>query len=163
MFNRVPARPVGLMAVVVLVAAACSSTGSTAPSSAPATQAAASSAAASPSAGETLEVTVATDAKLGMYLAGKDGKTLYLFKNDTANTSNCSGQCATNWPPLTLGQGAQVKGAAGVTGTFSTFARGDGAMQVAYNTLPLYYYAADQTAGDVKGEGVANLWTVAKP
>jgi predicted lipoprotein with Yx(FWY)xxD motif len=56
-----------------------------------------------------------------------------------------------------------VTGAAGVTGTFSTFARADGTMQIAYNAAPLYYFAADQKAGDLKGEGVANLWTVAKP
>lgn len=162
MLDRTRAGRVGTGLVLAsLIAAACSSGSSTA-SSPPATQAAASSAPAS-AAGETYEVTVATGANLGTYLAGEDGKTLYVFKNDTANTSNCSGQCASNWPPFTLDTGEQVKGAAGVTGTLSTFARADGAMQIAYNGAPLYYYAADQKAGDVKGEGVAGLWTVAKP
>jgi predicted lipoprotein with Yx(FWY)xxD motif len=162
MFDRTRASRIGAgVALAVLIAGACSG-GTSSASSPPATQAAESTAPAS-AAGASVEVTVATDAKLGMYLAGKDGKTLYVFKNDTANTSNCSGQCASNWPPLTLAGGAQVKGAAGVTGPLSTFARADGTMQVAYNAAPLYYYAPDQKAGDVKGEGVAGVWSVAKP
>ena len=84
----------GLVATGLLLAA-CSTAATpsptpAAPSAAPPspTESAAPSAAASPSAaaGETYEVTVATDAKLGKYLAGEDGKTLYTFKKDTANT-----------------------------------------------------------------------------
>jgi predicted lipoprotein with Yx(FWY)xxD motif len=139
-------------------AAPPSSTQSTAPS-------AASALAASPSAAasETYEVTVATDAKLGKYLAGEDGKTLYVFKKDTANTSNCSGGCAQTWPPFVLEAGEQVEAAAGVTGTLTTFARADGPKQVAYNGTPLYYFASDAKAGDVMGQGIGNVWFAAKP
>jgi predicted lipoprotein with Yx(FWY)xxD motif len=121
--------------------------------------------AASPSAatGETYEVTVATDAKIGTFLAGEDGKTLYTFKNDTANTSKCTAGCAQAWPPFTLDDGEKVKAGAGVTGKLATFARADGTMQVAYNGAPLYYFASDTKAGDIMGQGISNVWFAAKP
>jgi predicted lipoprotein with Yx(FWY)xxD motif len=156
MLQRISAGPTRFLALAVLAVtiAACSSpAGSSPTAAAPATSA--------PAAG--LQVTVATDTKLGMFLAGEGGKTLYIFRRDTANASNCAGDCATTWPPLTVDAGEQVNGAAGITGTFSTFARADGKTQVAYNTAPLYYYAPDTAAGDVKGEGVGGVWFVAKP
>jgi predicted lipoprotein with Yx(FWY)xxD motif len=153
----------GPLALVIAVLAACSPGGGSVATSPPAAATAAPATASASPAGATQEITVATDAKVGPYLAGKDGKTLYIFKNDTANVSNCSGDCAVAWPPLVVAQGEQVKGAAGVTGAFSTFARADGSMQVAYNTAPLYYYTPDTAAGDVKGEGVGGVWFVAKP
>ena len=51
----------------------------------------------------------------------------------------------------------------GVPGTLSTFARPDGSMQVAYNGIPLYYFAKDTKAGDVTGQGVGGKWFVASP
>jgi predicted lipoprotein with Yx(FWY)xxD motif len=108
-------------------------------------------------------VTVATDAKVGKYLAGEDGKTLYVFKKDTANTSNCTAGCAQTWPPFTLDDGEKVKAGAGVTGKLTTFARSDGKMQVAYNGAPLYYFASDAKAGDIMGQGIGNVWFAAKP
>ncbi|TMD33218.1 MAG: hypothetical protein E6I94_00055 [Chloroflexi bacterium] len=158
---------------LVLIVAACSTGATAAPSAAPpsvAASASPSTAAASPSAaspsaatGQTYEVTVATDAKIGKYLAAEDGKTLYAFKKDTAGTSNCNGSCAQSWPPFTLDTGEQVKGAAGVGGTFATIARSDGSMQVTYNGAPLYYFASDSKAGDVNGQGVGNVWFAATP
>jgi len=108
-------------------------------------------------------VTVATDAKIGKFLAGEDGKTLYVFKNDAANTSKCTAGCAQAWPPFTLDDGEQVKAGPGVSGTLTTFARSDGKMQVAYNGAPLYYFASDAKAGDTMGQGINNVWFAAKP
>ena len=51
---------------------------------------------------------------LGNVLVDAQGRTLYLFLKDTGKTSECSGECATNWPPLevsgtpTAGQGADA-------------------------------------------------------
>jgi len=169
--NRI-GRLVGGLAAAALLVSACSTAATpsptaAAPSAAPPspTESAAPSAAASASAaaGETYEVTVATDAKIGKFLAGEDGKTLYVFKKDTANTSNCTGGCAQAWPPFALDDGEQVKAGAGITGTLTTFARADGKMQVAYNGAPLYYYATDAKAGDVMGQGVGGFWFAAKP
>jgi predicted lipoprotein with Yx(FWY)xxD motif len=161
----------GSLAAAGLLLAACSTAATPSPTVAapsaapPSATASAAPSAASPStaAGETYEVTVATDAKLGKFLAGEDGKTLYTFKKDAANVSNCSGGCAQAWPPFTLDAGEQVKAGAGITGALTTFSRSDGTMQVAYKGAPLYYYATDTKAGDVMGQGVGGFWFVATP
>ena len=101
------------------------------------------------------------DATLGAYLTGQGGMTLYIFSNDTADTSNCSGQCATTWPPLTAASGATIAGPSGAMGTFTIISRSDGSMQVAYNHQPLNYFSGDSVAGDTKGQGVGGKWVVA--
>lgn len=99
---------------------------------------------------------------LGTVLTGTNGKTLYVFDNDTAGKSACNGGCATTWPPLTLASGNPVA-PAGVGGTFATITRDDGSHQVTYNDHPLYYFSADAQPGDTKGEGVGGVWHAAKP
>jgi hypothetical protein len=37
---------------------------------------------------------------LGRVVADGNGRTLYLFENDTTTRSACSGTCAVYWPPL---------------------------------------------------------------
>ena len=80
---------------LLLVVAACSSSGASA--SAPAAQpsAAASAAGSAAAGGEEYVIAAATDAKLGGFLTGEDGKTLYIFTPDSANTSTCVDACAT--------------------------------------------------------------------
>jgi predicted lipoprotein with Yx(FWY)xxD motif len=182
----------GLVGAIVLVAA-CSSAGgaSTAPSSAPSTApsvaasaepstsaaaggkggygggdygtASASPAASTASGGETYTIAVASSS-LGKFLTGEDGKTLYTFKADAANTSNCGpGACADNWPALFVDSSDTLKAGAGVTGKLTTFTRSDGKMQAAYNGAPLYYFIGDSKAGDTNGQGIANKWYVAAP
>jgi predicted lipoprotein with Yx(FWY)xxD motif len=153
--------------ILALLAAACSAsttggspaTSAQAPTSAPS---AAASPAGSGAAGEVYEVKVASGT-LGSYLTGEDGKTLYVFTADSANTSTCSDQCATNWPPFTIDADESVKAGDGVTGTLTTFARADGEMQVAINGMPLYYFAKDTKAGDTAGQGINGKWFVANP
>jgi predicted lipoprotein with Yx(FWY)xxD motif len=104
---------------------------------------------------------VTTDATLGAYLTGAGGMTLYIFKNDTPDTSTCTGTCATNWPALTAPAGSTITPPTGATGTFSLITRPDGTMQVAYDHQPLYYYAGDSKAGDTTGQGLLGKWFVA--
>ena len=52
---------------------------------------------------------------------------------------------------------------AGVTGNLSVIERPDGTYQLAYNGKPLYLWARDTKPGDVNGDGVGGVWTVAKP
>ena len=52
---------------------------------------------------------------------------------------------------------------AGANGTLATITRDDGTMQVTYNGMPLYGFAADKAPGDTKGDGVGGVWSVAKP
>jgi predicted lipoprotein with Yx(FWY)xxD motif len=118
-----------------------------------------------PPAGGGGGLTVATgnSAALGAVLTGTDGKTLYVLTKDPANASSCTGACATTWPPLTASGGAGVTPGSGVSGTFSTFARADGSMQVAINGKPLYYFSGDSKAGDTNGQGQGGVWFAATP
>jgi predicted lipoprotein with Yx(FWY)xxD motif len=126
------------------------------------TAAAASANPAAPAPGP-VQLTARNDPKLGSYLAGANGMTLYDFQPDRPNQSNCSGQCATYWPPLTVASADQVTAAAGVPGTIGTFKRADGSLQVSWNGIPLYYFAKDAKAGDVSGQGVQDAWWVISP
>ncbi|CAN5132218.1 lipoprotein [soil metagenome] len=110
-------------------------------------------------AAATVEV---ADTSLGSVLADADGRTLYVFDNDTDGESSCYDDCATNWPPLvTQGDPAAGEGADG--GLLGTTERTDGTTQVTYGGLPLYYFAADQAAGDVNGQAVGEVWWVVSP
>ena len=170
---------------LMIVLAACSSAASTpsptaAPPSAP-PSAAAPSAAASPSAeaseaaspgaseaAESYEVKVASGSVGGAtvsFLTGEDGKTLYEFSKDVANSgkSACGpGVCLDNWPPFTVDDASQLKADSGVSGKLDVITRDDGSKQVTYNGLPLYYFAGDTGAGTTNGAAIAN-WGVAKP
>ena len=115
----------------------------------------------SAAAGDVYEVAVATDAKLGAYLTGEDGMTLYVLTKDAGGKSACSGDCATNWPPFVLEGAETVKAGAGATGTLATITRDDGATQVTYEGHPLYYFGGDKAAGDTTGQGVKGVWFVA--
>jgi predicted lipoprotein with Yx(FWY)xxD motif len=101
---------------------------------------------------------------LGKILDDGQGHTLYLFQADTGTKSNCSGACATNWPPLTSTNPTVGKGAnASMVGTSK---RSDGTTQVTYNGHPLYTFAGDSSAGDTSGQGVnafGGLWYVVSP
>jgi predicted lipoprotein with Yx(FWY)xxD motif len=164
----------GLFLVLALTAliAACSGGGATASpapasaappasvapeSMAPASEAPASEAPAA--GGETVAV---AESALGQILVDAEGRTLYLFENDTAGESVCYDDCATNWPPL-LAEGEITVGAGLDAAQFSTVARTDGTNQVKIGDWPLYYFAADQAAGDTTGQGVGDVWWVVSP
>ena len=165
---------------LTLVIAACSSSGggATTPSAAPASQPAASeapsesAAAESPSESAAAESPSASaaaggptvnlgDTSLGSVLVDGDGKTLYIFTPDAASAgkSVCNGDCAAAWPPL-LGDAAPTLGTGLEADDFTTITRDDGTTQIAFYGMPLYYFAADAAAGDVKGQGLNDKWYV---
>ena len=92
-------------------------------------------------------------------LVGPNGMTLYTFDRDVAGSgkSTCNGPCATNWPPLMAADTAKPMGA------YTIVMRDDGKRQWAYKGWPLYYWAKDTKAGDKTGDGVNNVWKVARP
>jgi predicted lipoprotein with Yx(FWY)xxD motif len=155
-----------LLALVAFVAA-CSNNQGGNPTNPPATQPASSSAAsqppaASPPAGSAVTLTLATNSKLGDYVTGADGMALYVFLPDKGkDTSQCTGSCAGNWPPLTVADAGDVTAGDGVTGALGTITRDDGSLQVTLGGAPLYYYIADKAAGDVKGQDVNDVWYLA--
>jgi predicted lipoprotein with Yx(FWY)xxD motif len=91
-------------------------------------------------------------------LADSKGMTLYTFDKDaTPGKSACNGQCAKNWPPLA------AKANAKPMGDWTVVTRDDGSKQWAYKGKPLYTWVKDSKPGDTSGEGVNNVWHVAKP
>jgi predicted lipoprotein with Yx(FWY)xxD motif len=90
-------------------------------------------------------------------LTDSAGMTLYTFDRDTAGKSACNGPCEKNWPPLMAGESAKP------SGNYSVITRDDGKKQWAYNGKPLYTWVKDQKPGDKTGDGVNNVWHIAKP
>jgi predicted lipoprotein with Yx(FWY)xxD motif len=92
-------------------------------------------------------------------LTGPNGMTLYTFTRDAAGSgkSTCNGQCAANWPPLMAADSDKT------TGDYSVVTRDDGKKQWAYKGWPLYYWVKDAKPGDKTGDGVNNVWKVARP
>jgi predicted lipoprotein with Yx(FWY)xxD motif len=127
-------------------------TSATTPATAPATTAAA-------------KATVKTaSTSLGTVLVDGDGKTLYTWDRDTGPASTCVGNCAATWPPLMLPAGVTTPVAGPGVSLLTSAPRPDDAtkLQVNWDGKPLYYYAADQAPGDVKGDGVGGTWHVVK-
>ncbi|WP_329238920.1 hypothetical protein OG417_36695 [Actinoallomurus sp. NBC_01490] len=95
----------------------------------------------------------AKDTSLGKILVDDKGMTLYLFEKDKDGKSSCTGECATQWPPVlttekaTAGQGVDAT-------KLGTTDRTDGTKQVTYNNHPLYRFAKDTKPGDMNGQGV---------
>ena len=118
-----------------------------------------------PSTGSLAPLTLNTgvSATLGTYLVASNGMTLYEYAKDTAGVSNCSGACATNWPPYAPAAAGSLAGGTGVTGAIATLTRADGSLQVTYNGHPLYFWGKDAKPGDTLGQGVLGAWSVVKP
>ncbi len=92
-------------------------------------------------------------------LTDASGMTLYTFDRDMAGNgkSACMEQCAVNWPALHAQASDQASGDYGI------IARADGTRQWTYKGKPLYRWLKDQKPGDQTGDGVNNVWRVAKP
>jgi predicted lipoprotein with Yx(FWY)xxD motif len=97
------------------------------------------------------------------FLVGPTGMTLYLFANDTEGVSNCSGQCLDNWPALTVPEGLDPTAGSAAAGARAVVSRDDGALQITYNGLPVYYFAGASLPGDTTGDGVGGVWSLATP
>jgi predicted lipoprotein with Yx(FWY)xxD motif len=99
--------------------------------------------------------------KDGSYLTDSKGMALYTFKKDAPGKSVCGGDCVAKWPPFyqeKVGATGDLKAA-----DFATITRDDGQKQTTFKGMPLYYFVGDLAAGDTKGQGVGNVWYLAKP
>ncbi len=106
-------------------------------------------------------VVVRSDSSLGPILTDAQGRTLYMYTKDDLGISNCYDQCAVNWPPLTTN--ADPVTPSSLQGMLGTTQRSDGAWQITYNGMPLYYWIRDQKAGDTTGQNVGGVWFVVNP
>src|SRR5262245_45991951 len=102
----------------------------------------------------TSSATVAVaNSDLGNILVDSQGRTLYQFGADKGTKSVCSGDCASDWPPLLTHGNATVGDGANST-LVGTSTRSDGKQQVTYNGHPLYECSGDHKAGDTNGQGI---------
>jgi predicted lipoprotein with Yx(FWY)xxD motif len=119
---------------------------------------------ATTASGKTATVGVANSG-LGQILVDSQGNTLYLFQKDTGTKSECSGACASAWPPLRV-SGKPSAGTGANASMLGTTPRSDGKPQVTYNGHPLYLFSGDSKPGDTSGQGVnafGALWYAVSP
>ena len=143
---------------IALAATACSSgasPGTAAPAASSATAQAnsptAPASAQSSTAGLTIDLKAISGIP-GMALVDDKGRTLYLWEADKSSTSTCTGACIATWPAVTA-SGTPTAGSGVDQSLLGTTKRSDGTEQVTYNGHPLYYFAADTSAGMAKGQG----------
>jgi predicted lipoprotein with Yx(FWY)xxD motif len=136
------------LAALALTVSACGSSGSSSSGTVANTPAAGSSSSAAPA---TASGSTVTEKTIGsqQVVVDSSGMTLYWFAIDTPTKSNCSGQCATFWPPVK----GPVTAGSGVTGTLGTITRSDGTKQATYDGHPLYTYVGDKSPGQATGNG----------
>ncbi|MDR9861220.1 putative lipoprotein with Yx(FWY)xxD motif [Pseudomonas baetica] len=91
--------------------------------------------------------------KDGMMVDHK-GMTVYTFDKDAGGKSMCNGDCAKNWPPMMAPADAKAEG------KWSVIKRDDGMMQYAYDGKPLYTFVKDEKPGEMKGDGMKDVWHV---
>jgi predicted lipoprotein with Yx(FWY)xxD motif len=144
----------GLAAFALTVSACASSASSTATTATTPAAGGNSSSAPAAAGGSTVSQKTIGNQQV---LVDSSGMTLYWFVPDTSSKSNCSGSCATYWPPVK----GPVTAGSGVTGTLGTITRSDGTKQATYLGHPLYTYVGDKGPGQNKGNGLnisGGLW-----
>lgn len=91
----------------------------------------------------------------GEILTDAKGMSLYTFDKDASGVSNCNGDCAKKWPPVTAAAGAKADE------DLSLVTRKDGSQQWAFKGKPLYLWQGDKKAGDITGDGMGGVWHLA--
>ena len=99
----------------------------------------------------------------GPVLATRSGRTLYVFVDDllTRAPSACTGDCTHDWVPMQAG--GRITERSGVSGRVGIIVRSDGERQLTMDGRPLYLFSGDRDPGDIRGNGVGNLWWAMTP
>jgi predicted lipoprotein with Yx(FWY)xxD motif len=161
MRNRWWAAP--LVAGAAALIAACGSSG--APSASHSTtNAPATHASMTPPSGAAMVTIMTQSISSNTVLTNAQGRTIYWFAKDTPTTSNCTGSCASFWPPV-IGTPSAASGTSLPKG-FGTITRPDGTIQAAYDGHPLYTYMGDTAVGQMTGNDKnlsGGLWWAMTP
>lgn len=109
---------------------------------------------------------IAQHPSFGQILVGPNGMTLYTFERDQGDRYECAEGCAQHFPPLVVT--GPVQAPPGLEAAADKFERDPddfhaARQQVMFKGKPLYYSSRDERPGDVRGHGIAGLWTVAQP
>jgi predicted lipoprotein with Yx(FWY)xxD motif len=101
----------------------------------------------------------------GRILVDGNGRTVYLFVQDTGSTPTCTGSCTSYWPPVPAS--THLRATDGATATdLSSVAAPGGGRQLTYAGHPLYYFAGDTKPGDTAGQALDQFgapWYVLDP
>lgn len=102
---------------------------------------------------------------LGPHLINVNQATLYRFDKDTADPSqsNCDGDCAVTWPPVTIKEGGKVYVAGIEPAQIGAIRRNDGGVQLTVGGWPVYRFSGDEKPGDENGQGVGGTWFAVAP
>ena len=145
-----------ILAIGAAVLAGCGSSTSTAktdPASSPAPAAKAAPSSTAAARGPKIKI---TDSDYGRILSNGRKRALYLFTADREKSSNCSGDCATAWPPYIIK--SKPVAAPGVkAGLIGTIRRSDGKLQATYAGHPVYFYEGDNEPGEVLCQAVSEF------
>jgi predicted lipoprotein with Yx(FWY)xxD motif len=141
--------PLGLTVVVALLAAACGS------KAAPASSGGGGTGGNTNKSGQ---VQARSIAGIGTVLSSPSGLTLYRLKTEANGKIECTGGCASTWPPLLAASGKVPAASADVAGHLGTIDRPDGSLQVTFDGMPLYTYSGDSGPGQAKGQGIGGVW-----
>ncbi len=95
---------------------------------------------------------------VGTVLVSPSGLTLYHLSTESGSSIQCTGQCASVWPPFLESGGTLPTESGGASGTLGTVTRPDGKTQVTYNGMPLYRYSGDSQPGQANGQGIQGVW-----
>ena len=107
-----------------------------------------------------MSINLGDSADHGQFLTDANGMALYIFAPDAQGASTCTGDCATNWPPVTVASADALPTVAeGLDAALlGTVERDDGTLQLTYNGWPLYYFGGDTEAGQTNGQAVGDNW-----
>jgi predicted lipoprotein with Yx(FWY)xxD motif len=100
-------------------------------------------------------VKVEKASKFGKVLVDSQGKVLYFLSDTKGKSFACASGCTGLWPPL-LTKGKPRAGSGIAWKKLGTVKRGS-RLQVTYDRHPLYLYAGDSSARQVKGEGIKSF------
>lgn len=111
-------------------------------------------------------VKVAKNDTYGDYLVDSQGMALYLFVNAKGESQPCTTEaCLATWPIVTS-QGNPLAGEGLNKNLLGTILHPNNSNQVTYHTWPLWYFAGDNQAGDINGQGISSFggtWYLISP
>lgn len=108
-------------------------------------------------------VKTATRSPYGAIIVSASGRTLYRYTKDGKHVNRCTSVpvCKKYWPALLVK--ATVKPTAGLglkASLVGTIKAAHGMRQVTYAGWPLYFFAGDKKAGQIKGQDFLKEWYV---
>ncbi|WP_236788870.1 hypothetical protein [Amycolatopsis sp. GM8] len=112
-----------------------------------------------------VELDAGSAGKLNPVVLNGKGFVLYRFDNDTANppASNCDGDCAVKWPPVTIKPGGKVFVNGVDQNDVGVLTRKDGNLQLTIKGWALYRFSGDTQAGQTNGQGIGGTWFGSTP